>query len=297
MEEKLMDLLNGAVDIHIHAGPATENRKQDMIDVARAARGAHMKAVVFKDHDTLTAGEASLVSKVVPGIGVFGGICLNYAVGGLNPRAVEIAIKFGAKVIYMPGLDSVRTIERVHVTKEANVIAGSVPLKDPQEGLSIFKEGLDGDKMLPEVRDIIGLIAQADIILDTCHLSPRESFMLVEEAQKMGVNKIEINHPTNPIVGASLEEQKALASKGAYLNYTMGECMPTGFRVKPDYIAECIKAVGPEHCLMCSDAGSPEGPNPLDAFKMFITIMLNRGISRQEIELMIKENPAKLLGL
>jgi hypothetical protein len=297
MKEKLMDLLNGAVDIHIHAGPATEDRKQDMIDVARAGRGANMKAVVFKDHDTLTAGEASLVSKVVPGIGVFGGICLNYAVGGLNPRAVEIAIKFGAKVIYMPGLDSVRTIERVHVTKEANVIAESVPLKDPKEGLSIFKGGLDAHKILPEVRDILGLIAKADIILDTSHLSPRESFMLVEEAKKMGVNKIEINHPTNPIVGASLEEQKALASKGAYLNYTMGECLPTGFRVKPDYIADCIKAVGPEHCLMCSDAGNPEGPNPLDAFKMFITIMLNRGISKQEIELMIKENPAKLLGL
>jgi hypothetical protein len=297
VEQELMDLLNGAVDIHIHAGPATEDRKQDMIDVARAARDANMRAIVFKDHDTLTAGEAYLVNKVVPGISVFGGICLNYAVGGLNPRAVESAIKFGAKVIYMPGLDSAWTIKRVHVTKEANVVARAVALKDPQEGLSIFKGGLDGDEILPRVEDILGLIAKADIMLDTSHLSPRESLILVKEARKMGIKKIEINHPTNPIVGASLEEQKALASMGAYLNYTMGECMPTGFRVKPDYIVECIKAVGPEHCLMCSDAGSPEGPNPLDAFKMFITIILNRGISKDEIELMIKENPAKLLDL
>lgn len=295
--EKVMELLNGAVDPHVHAGPSvTGGNEIDMLDVARAARDVNMKAVVFKDHYKITAGEAYLVNKVVPGIRVFGGICLNYAVGGWNPRAVEAAIELGAKVIWMPGIDAAWMINKVHVTKEVESLADVVPLKDPKEGLSIFKEGLNGNEVIPEVKDILGLIGEADIILETSHLSPRESLILVDEAKKAGVKKIEITHPTNPLVGASVEEQKILANKGAYLIYTLSECMPS-FGVSPDYIAECIKAVGVEHCLMCSDTEGIEEPTPLDALKMLIPMMLNRGISENEIKLMIKGNPAKLFNL
>ena len=44
-----------------------------------------MKAVVLKCHHGYTSDRAYFVRKAVPGIGVYGGVVLNNAVGGINP--------------------------------------------------------------------------------------------------------------------------------------------------------------------------------------------------------------------
>ena len=111
------------------------------------------------------------------------------------------AIKLGAKVIWMPSLDSSQTYR--------------VNKKDPKKGLSILEGGLEGDKLLPVMKEIFKLIAQSDVILDTGHLSPKESLLLIDEAKKYGVKKILINHPNGISVRASIDEQKEMARKGA----------------------------------------------------------------------------------
>lgn len=73
-----------------------------------------MAAVVFKDHNSSTADRARIARQFVPGIGIFGGIVLNHAVGGFNIHAVDMAIKMGTK-IWVPSVDARHMMQKVTV--------------------------------------------------------------------------------------------------------------------------------------------------------------------------------------
>src|SRR3954468_23680070 len=81
--------LRGTIDMHVHAAPDVVSRSVDAIEAVRLAKNAGLRAIVLKNHYEPTASWAFLVSKVVPGIEVFGGIALNLPVGGVNPAAVD----------------------------------------------------------------------------------------------------------------------------------------------------------------------------------------------------------------
>src|SRR6516165_5403565 len=82
-------VLEGALDIHVHADPDSHKRYIDYIDVAKLAKSRGMRGLVIKNHYEPTASLAYIVRKEVPGIEVFGGIALDRQVGGINPAAVE----------------------------------------------------------------------------------------------------------------------------------------------------------------------------------------------------------------
>src|SRR5262245_32349398 len=84
--------LRGVIDMHLHCAPDVEPRLADDIQTTRAAAEAGMRAIVFKSHVTQTADRATIAERVVGNIRVFGGLTLNYPVGGLNPAAVELAL-------------------------------------------------------------------------------------------------------------------------------------------------------------------------------------------------------------
>ena len=87
-----LELLQGAVDIHIHHGPDLYPRIQDPIELAQDAKAAGMRAVCLKTHNFPTAPMALLARKVVPDIDIFGSIACNLEVGGVNPSAVEAVL-------------------------------------------------------------------------------------------------------------------------------------------------------------------------------------------------------------
>src|SRR5262245_31031887 len=104
--------LAGVIDLHAHVAPETTllnfRRAVDAFEAAQIARIYGMRGLVFKEHTTETASWAYLVSQMVPGIELYGGIVLNRAVGGINPVAVEaMALTRGGrgKVVYMPTVD------------------------------------------------------------------------------------------------------------------------------------------------------------------------------------------------
>ena len=112
-QAKAAPSLAGVIDIHAHAAPQTGalnfQRQFDAIQAAQIAKIYGMRGIVLKEHTTETASWAYLVSQVVPGVEVFGGIVLNRYVGGMNPAAVEaMALTRGGlgKVVYMPTMDA-----------------------------------------------------------------------------------------------------------------------------------------------------------------------------------------------
>jgi hypothetical protein len=96
----------GACDLQIHAGPDLFKRIGDDEDIAIAARNAGMDAICIKGHALNTARSAYFASKHVPGIHIFGGVVLNWSVGGIEPSAAIASFEVGGKAVWLPTYDA-----------------------------------------------------------------------------------------------------------------------------------------------------------------------------------------------
>lgn len=67
------------------------------VELAQSAKAAGLRALCMKPQNFATVQLAILTGKIVPDIDVFGSLACNLQVGGVNPIAVEAAIKYGAR--------------------------------------------------------------------------------------------------------------------------------------------------------------------------------------------------------
>jgi hypothetical protein len=283
------ELLRGAVDLHIHAGPDLFPRELDESEVIAQAIEIGMKALVFKSHFTTNADRMYLLRKKFDEIAIFGSIVLNKSVGGVNPEAVFAALKLGAKRIEMPTVDS-----RLHIQTLGRTYPWSEIQLPKTEGISILNsEG----QVIREVGEVAELVAVNNAILCTGHLTVPEMHALIREARDSGVEKILVTHADLDVVSVPKEEQKKMAENGAFIEHSFTPCMHLRQRLDPRKIVEAIRFVGAEHCVMSSDMGQPVNPIPREGFRMFVKTMLHLGISQREVDLMIRENPSKLLNI
>src|SRR5438552_2322589 len=273
--------LNGVVDIHVHSDPDSMPRSIDAIDAAKLARSRGMRALVLKNHYEPTASLAYLVRKEVPGIELFGGIALNRTVGGVNPAAVERMprVKGGwGRVVWMPTFDAEN---QVRFSKENRPF------------VSVSKNG----QLLPEVKEVLALIAKNKLTLATGHSSPQEDLLLIRAAKDLGVSRIVVTHAMLPPVKMNVEQMKQAAAMGAYMEFVYNALLgPNKSFEMPEYAA-AIRAVGPEHCILSSDLGQAGNPLHPDGLEAFFRGLRGQGFSVAEIDRMSKTNPAKLLGL
>ena len=273
--------LKGVVDIHAHCDPDSMPRSIDAIDLAKLARDRGIRALVLKNHYEPTASLAFLVRKVVPGIELFGGIALNRTVGGVNPEAVErmTRVKGGwGRVVWMPTFDA------------ENQVRYS---KEPRPFARVSKDG----KLLPEVLEVLALIAKNKLTLATGHSSPAEDLMLIREARRAGITSIVVTHGMLPPVGMTVAQMREAAGLGAYIEFVYNALIgATKAFELPEYAA-AIRAVGPENCILSSDLGQAGNPLHPDGLEAFFAALRSQGFTVSEIERMAKNNPARLLGL
>lgn len=280
--------LKGAIDVHVHGAPDSGPRSLDVLEMTRIARRNGMRALLFKNHHTHTASLAYLVNQTIPGIDVYGGIVLNRSVGGINPIAVEhMAVTTGGlgRVVWMPTWDS------EHYSRTFKPNPQFVPISH-------------NGQLLPDVIEVLTLMARLDLSLATGHSSPDESLLLIREAKALGVDRIIVTHPMAPAVGMTMEQQMEAARLGAFLEYCFNPLLPadTG-KAKPDgglpieVMVNAIRAVGTEHAIISTDLGQELNPIPTDGMISFFLKLKANGFTQKEIEQMSKTNPAKFLDL
>jgi len=160
--------------------------------------------------------------------------------------------------------------------------------------------------------EILGLVADADIMLGTSHLDPKEEQrVLISEAINRGVKKIVVTHPLmdHPpaLIPCPKNELVDLAKKGVYMD--LPYIMMSGWKFVtatpdakesyygPKQYANMINTIGAEHCVMSTDFGQVHNPPPPEGLRIFIRAMMDQDISEREIKLMVNENPGKLLGI
>ncbi|MFC2058924.1 DUF6282 family protein [Chloroflexota bacterium] len=276
-------LLRGSIDMHVHHGPDPRmERRYDALGLALDAQKAGMRAIVLKSHEYPTAPLAHIVSQIARDITVCGSLCLDWEVGGLNPAALKLSAEMGAKVVWMPTFSAAswRDVQREHGWEVSE-----------GEGISVLdKKG----GLLPIVGEIIDIVKEHDIALATGHLNFKECIALVEEARERGVTRIIATHASMTF---SIEEQKRLADAGAVIEHCCILALPDIAWMDMPTLAETIKELGAERCLLSTDLGQAFSPPPPEGLKMTMSSMLEHGLSESEIELMVKTNPARLLGL
>lgn len=288
-----MNLLKGAIDIHVHSAPSIFPRSVDDFELAEQAKAAEMRAIVLKAHEESTVSRAKLVSKIVPGIEVYGSLVLNEYVGGLNPYAVDMALRQGAKVIWMPTGSAKQHLDYYGGKSDYKEQKSSIRLL-PQKGISILSE--DGG-ILPVVYEILDLVKDSDAILATGHLSPAETRLLVKAAVERGLSKILVAHPDLKINKMDLSLQCELVRMGAYVEKSMLTLMPVWKSIEPDELVKGIRKIGVDRCVLQTDFGQANHPAPAEGYRQFVKILLEHGLKEEEIRAMACENPAQLLGI
>jgi hypothetical protein len=279
LENDLWYDLAGLIDMHIHTAPDVRPRYADDIQTVREAKEAGMAAVLIKSHQTLTSDRAKIAEDYVSGIRVFGGLALNDAVGGLNPFAVEAAIKMGAKEIWLP------TRSAAQARSVDGLLGGTTITTD---------EG----RLKPDVMRIMEMTRDVNVILASGHVSPAETVKLVKEARKMGLQKIVVTHPEAHFTWMPVETQKEIASDGVYFERCYVDTTPTmNSTVAIAEIASHIKEVGVQSTVVSTDFGQAISPPPVEGMRAYLAKLSRYGITSEEIQKMARDNPAYLLDL
>ena len=282
----------GVIDMHVHSHPDVFGRNMDDIDIAMLAKSKGMRGILLKNHVSETASRAALVMKVVPGIEVFGGIVLNKAVGGVNPDAVEWMHRvYGGrgKVVWLPTFES---------DKHVKTLA-----KPDAVGLVVAPNG----QVTPQMEAILKIIARENLVLATGHVHPEEIIAVTRRAREVGVKNILITHGLTNVPGLTMAQAKQVADMGAiievcFLQFLAGPNAPLPFlthwtQIGAKHVAQAVKEIGSKSLIISSDLGQSGNMTHPDGLEAAIAAMKREGVSDSDIDVMMRKNPAQLLGL
>jgi Family of unknown function (DUF6282) len=295
--------LVGAIDIHEHLAPAPRFTNQrmsiDVFDAAKLAKSRGMRGFVFKSHlDASSALAAYLVrTHLDPTIEVFGRMPLNFPVGGINVAAVEAFAQVQGgwgRIVEMPTMDgpcpcppdvSGRPEFATPDFMSKNRRWAFLMPPDSPKFVPVSKNG----ELLPEVKRLIGVMAKiltvdsnAPLVLGTGHISGEETLLVAREARKVGL-QVTSPHGATDMNATQLQEYLKL---GGFV-----ELRQNGPR------AELVRKIGAEQIIASTDCGFLTNPFPPDCLAVMARQLRAQGVTERELDLMFKENPAKLLGL
>ena len=295
MSERIdLDLMQGSIDIHTHQGPSVFHRHHFMT-VARNAQELGMRAMVFKSHHTVTVDRAAWAQSEFPDVDFFSSIVLNYANGGPNPFAVDHALRLGARIVWMPTIDTV--MQQRHF--------GSIGGYGSKQAFDLprFYESAEpiqiadaNGNLAPGLEDVLDLIKEHDAVLAVGHVTPDETDSLIAAAANKGIDKIIIDHPYLPFTElGDVKHQKALVEAGATMNYAFSQLTPRWYCISPPEMVEHMRLVGVDNIVISSDLGQLHNPLPADGIRQFVQILLEEGVEADEIDTMLRRNTARLL--
>ena len=269
--------LTGVIDMHVHAGPDSRPRAMNDWEAVRMAEAAGLRAVLLKNHFTMTPDRAALAAQLVPNLLVFGGVALNRSVGGINPEAVRQMAAFSGergKVVWLPTFDSEFFVTR------AGTSGPFVPV-------------LEDGRPVAGLIEVFSVVAENDLVLAMGHSSPEEVLALIPFAREQGVENILVTHVFGQ--DATRSQIRQMAAVGAIMEMDWLAAY-TNPPLLDDYV-EVIQSVGAESFIISSDFGQEGNPDHATGMRDFIIALRSREINQEQIDIMAKYNPAKLLGL
>jgi hypothetical protein len=287
--------VGGVIDIHCHA----HEGQQDALDLAKHASQNGMGGILYKTIVGQRPAETKrhlrealqrwCEEEDVAPIQTWVGWQVARGSDPITVEATREALDDGVDAVWMPIFNSVNTLTKIGVGSQ-----GPMPEEDAKKiGYSVIDEH---GNLIPAVRDIIHLLADRGVPFSFAHGYHPELFAMAEEVEKIGFEHAFVDHPFSPFVDLTVDEMKQFANAGIWLNFTYDELSPL-LGVDPARMYDAIRAVGPEHCTLSSDAGEPLFPNSVECMRLIRGYMRAFGLTEDEVHLVTKVNPARVLGL
>lgn len=289
--DDVLKIVDGSYDLHIHPDPDAMRREFDDYKLVQDLDSVNMAGAIIKHHGESTCARATIANQYYNGKAkLYGSLTLNNAVGGLNPAAIENAVKMGVKLVWMPTKDAVH--EQLFLEK---------PHKDP---ITILNE--DGS-LKPVVYEILKLIKENDLILATGHLDVQEICALCKEARRRDIKTV-LTHPeySRSIVPAEIQielskigviiEKMWLLVEGSLSDELLAE-RPDFTQFSQDYVFDSMRKIGAKNILLSSDGGILGHPLPSQIMCDFVAVLLDKGFAPRDVEIMACDVPAQLLGV
>jgi Family of unknown function (DUF6282) len=222
---------------------------------------------------------------------VLGGLALNASVGGMNPLAVEIAAREGARILWMPTVDAIN-----HRASAEQSLTGTMPpwmaLQQDLASQGITMDPVavvdDAGRPLAATREVLKLAARHQLVVATGHLGAPEIRAVAEAALEAGVRHVVVTHPDFPQQDLTLDDQLALAQMGVFLE----RCFATPFTGNCDWarMLAGIKATGPGQTIVATDLGQPGNPPVEDGLALMADALHAADFTDGEIATMIVDN-------
>jgi hypothetical protein len=296
--DRARELVRSGFDPHVHVAPDFAPRRITDLELAARCEALGVAGFALKSHYTATAERAAVVSAAVPGVRALGTITLNHSVGGLNATAVEVAARQGARIVWLPTVSSENEYGEVeHADPDGKVpvwVRFELELRAagvrPQPVPVVDADGAP----LPELLEVVDVVARHDIVLATGHLSRDEIFTAVDAAVAAGVRTIVVTHPEFPSQRISPADQQALAERGAL----MERAFTTAYTGKSswDDIFAATRAVGARSTVWGSDLGQRFNPPVEDGLAIMADLFLEAGFTEEEVRIMAVENTRRVAG-
>ena len=293
--DRARSLVRGAYDLHIHVDPDVIGRRITDLQLAQRFADLGLRGFVLKSHYVPTAERASVVREA-SGIHAIGAIVLNNAIGGMNPVAVEIAARGGARIVWMPTVDAANEANELRDHQPGQKLPLWAVLQHELHAQGFGLEPVhvvdDAGAVLPETRQVLRVIAARDLVLATGHLSRDEIFAVVGAALEEGVRWIIVTHPDYPTQNLSIADQIELATRGVYLERCVAPSVSG--KVPWEKMFAAIRATGAAHSVLSTDLGQPKNPPVEDGLALIADKLLEAGFSEPEVRTMAVLNTVKL---
>ena len=276
--------ITGAIDLHCHYGPdAHRQRSVTAIEAVAQARDAGHAGVLLKSHSEPTAQLARVVAEAVEGIGVYGGVCCDHEIGGLNPVAVEVALALGGRIVWLPTLSSRQDV--------ANGVAAQLGIPGP--GLVVVD---DDGALLPAVREIADLCRDHDAVLATGHTTAAEHHAVAREYGRR--QKVLVTHAMEELAGPNLSVDTCaeLADLGATIELCALTCVGALATRPVAELAGAVRRIGADRCTLASDYGQAVNDPPTEGLQRFADALVADGVPVPDVRTMIALNPAALVA-
>jgi hypothetical protein len=295
--ERARELVRGGFDPYVHVTPDFAPRRITDLELAERCLELGLAGFGVMSHYTATAERAEVVNAAVGARLAVGSIVLNHAVGGLNATAVEVAARRGARFVWLPTVSALGEVAKVEAARDGNVPvwvrferelreAGATPR--PVAVLDASGEPL------PELVEVLRVVAAHGLVLATGHLSHDEVFRVVEAAVAHGVETVVVTNPEFPSHRLTPDEQVELAQRGALFQRAL--TTPYTGKCTWEEIFAGTRAVGAARTVWGSDLGQVFNPPVEDGLAILADRFLEAGFSEEEIRVMAVENTRRLAG-
>jgi hypothetical protein len=289
-------MIKGAIDVHCHIDfefSAKERKREPEFLWLPKAEAMGIRGVVLKSHWWPTINVVPyILSTVETRVRLWSSVALNSTAGGPNPCIIESCAELGGKMVFLPTWSARNDVQRKGFSNRLKTYYKSHAQLDNPNYYFLDDKG----KLMPLGYEIIECCKAHNLTLGMGHVSWQESLAFVEAARDMGYSqRIIVNHVQSHIIDMPLEAMQRAAGMGAFLE-TCWNALAPGRMDSPELVQQ-FRKVGLQQIIVSTDYFRPYSPNPAELFRMFLGMLHEGGLSKDEVKQVACTNPARLMAL